>query len=60
MELLKVQHELFWASKSNRGFDKLFYRPGFIDKFTEFLHTDIGQRWQNSEEGKRYYEWQAS
>lgn len=59
MELLKIQHDLFWASKFHRGFDKLFHQPDFVEKFTEFLQSDIGRKWKDSEEWRSYHEWQS-
>lgn len=59
MEILKIKHDLFWASQYHRGFDKLFGQPKFLDDFTEFLKTSEGQEWLKTDIGKQYHEWQV-
>lgn len=60
MELLKIYSDLFWAAHENKGFDKFFKNESFYFEFAQFLSTDLGAKWKNTDEGRRYYEWQSN
>jgi hypothetical protein len=58
MEQMKVWDDLFWASKRHHGFDSLFHRADFTNKFAEFQKTELYEKWIKTEEYQIYLKWQ--
>jgi len=59
MEQLEFMVDLNWKMRFNK-LDKIFDDPKISDKLHKFLETEVGKNWLNSENGKRYLEWQMS
>lgn len=59
MEQMKFMVELDWKMRFEK-LDKIFHRPEFLMEFTRFLNTEYGKKWINSENGKRFTQWQES
>jgi len=58
IEEMKVYHDLIWAARSSRGFDKLFHDEEFISKFAEWHGTKYYEKWKNTREYQNYLKWQ--
>ena len=57
MEQMKFMVDLDWRMRSEK-MDNIFYRPEFLIQFTQFLNTEFGKKWIQSENGQRYIKWQ--
>lgn len=58
-EQLKFMVDLNWHIRFGR-LNYMFAKTDFVCSFSEFIHTDTGKKWVDSEEGKKYLEWQSS
>lgn len=57
MEQLKFMVDLNWRIRFEK-LDDIFACSSFIIRFNEFITTDTGKKWLNSNEGKQFTEWQ--
>lgn len=59
MDQLKFMVDLNWRMRFEQ-LDNIFCNPYLLIELNRFLETETGKKWLNSENGKKYLEWQAN
>jgi len=59
MEQMKFMVDLDWKMRVEK-MENIFYRSEFLIQFTQFLNTEFGKKWIQSENGQRYIKWQEA
>jgi len=57
IDQLKFKVDLDWKIRFNR-LDDIFASSEFLLLFAEWIKTDIGHQWLESNDSKKYKEWQ--